>query len=134
MLTRLHSVWVCVRARRTSNYAFGGRSELQFDHAPQTQVEARNGEGDGEAVECATHALKTRMRRLVVNAENKSFTFELAKPVFLAVRCVRAPSRGLLPANCSRAAHWRWFHQLPDDSWINCEACACAHCATLHNP
>ena len=107
---------VCVFARRASNYVFGGRSELQFEHA--TQVEAREAPGG------AVHSLKTRMKRVLVNAESKSFTFELAKPVFLDVRCLRAPSRGLLPANCSRAAHWRWFHQLPDDSWLNCEACA----------
>ena len=119
---------VCVFARRATSYVFGGRSELQFEHA--TQVEACEAHGG------AAHALKTRMKRMLVNTESKSFTFELAKPVFLDVRCVRAPSRGVLPANCSRAVHWRWFHQLPDDSWLDCEAWALSfpllalHCLT----
>lgn len=116
------------RSRR-ANYAFGGRSELQFEDA-HVQEEAAAEEGaraPALAGPAQRHALKTRMKRVLVNAESRSFAFELAKPVRLAVRCVRAPSRGLLPAGCSRAAHWRWFHQLPaDDSWANCEARAAA--------
>lgn len=98
-----------------AGYAFGGRSELQFDQVQELEVRDEMGS--------TRHKLKTRMKRLQVNAASKSYTFEIAKPVLLDVRCVRAPSRGILPAYCSRAAHWLWYHQLADDdSWANCEA------------